>query len=323
METPQKENTGVQDAWADKSVGLDDMPIIGTSKVPGGVIDPITSETKPEVKPEDTSNTGEQVKEPKPENGKGQPQTKEGEGDSSVFTATNGRKYKNVDELGNAFNESSKEGIRLSTQYNELKSNYTSSNDQLTEAQKTILSLQEFVGEGGYPDTKSAEEISEMTEEDKHRYFTGKEKWTDKVETFKTKLKNAKTETEAYNKQLSETIRENETTMTKDTNQFPDFVQLKPLRDKILGETSWLNNRVESPYISYLCAYALAEIKAKELATKASDDSRQAAANKAGGEAMQTAVKSGTGVNNNKAPTALDKELGDIVDVYKTRQSSF
>jgi len=314
METPQTgDTTTVTTPYDQLGVSLEDMPLIS-----GGDTDikdnPKKSESEEETKKEETKPESETTEED------GKPEKSEEDDNVSVFTATTGRAFKTLDELGKTYNESSAEGLRLS---NELKTTKAVSNDlteQLTEANKTILSLQEHVGKGGYPNAKTESEIVGMSEEDRLNYYADKREWKTKVDAFKAKLDNAKAESEAYTKKVAEEISKAESIMTADSKNYPEFTQVKPMRDKILSETPWLANRAETPYITYVLAQGLIALKVREIGHQTSEASRKTAASQAGGEATQT---NKTGSKGNQKTTVLDKELDDIVSVYKEKRSGF
>jgi hypothetical protein len=323
METNENDSN----PYESMGVNLEDMPLVSGGVATEEATEKAT-EAKEDTKPaidakittEETADDSETTEEAKTDLEDGKPET-ESEEATSFFKAENGREYKDVEELGTAFENSSKEAIRLNTENKETKQNYKSALDTVDEQNKTIMALQDHISESGYPDNKTSEEIEAMSEEDRYAYYREKSDWKKEAEGLKEKIKHAKEDNEAYNKDISQQITANDTKMAANEDLYPGYTELKDVREYILEKSPFLANRPEMPYITYVLAEGLTSLKAKEQGKKISQDSRSQAANKAKGDAS---------VVKNKQPSSpvqktekLDEGLADIASAFKAKNSGF
>lgn len=239
--------------------------------------------------------------------------------------AANGRKYKVV-ELVKAFDESSREGIRLAQVVKTKDFALNDVSEQLAEANKTILSMQGYIGAGAYPQAKTKEEIEAMDEEQKQNYYADKREWTKKVDEFKRKMQTAKEETEKAAAELKTAQERTMVKMESDQSAFPGFKELKPDISKVMENTPALARLPEGPFIAYYVCMGDAYVTFLANARNRTDESRRRAADEAAAAAAAaggTSAPAAAGGAGGKKEPAKDDPIQRSMAAYEQRRKVF
>ena len=301
--TPQAAPAEGRDAWDKMGVSLDDLPLIqGGDKQEANepkVTDGTTTENDGEpAKTEATAPAGSELK------------TKAG------------RVFKDPTELLTAYENSSEEGIRLHNEMKSMKLAQDALNTQLQEANKALVELQEYVSTSGtFPGAKSPEEVAAMTEEERYNYYSSKREWDGKRKAYTDRITNAKKEAEEYAQSVKASIARTEQEMASDSERYPGFTDMAPLRTEILKNSPHLDGRTDTPYVTYFIAKGIMadreKAEAKRLEKESTDQAKakaDAAARQAGGGAPPTGDK----------PAPKEKTgMESVVGAFKARRSGF
>ena len=313
------------DTYGDKVVAISKLPVAGYQK--GNRFTPATADNTPT---EASADPAAPVVEAAPEVVDGKPaETPAAQPASVTLKAKNGREFKDHTELLNTYDASSTEAMRLATEAKTQKMAVEDMSGKLTEANATILAMQEYIGNGAYTPNvpekykgmTEPEMMDAMTEDEKLDYRLDRREWTKKVENFKTQMATAKQESEALAARTKAEIDRVETVMSQDNDSYPDFTELAPLRNEIFKQSPHLANRPDSHYVAYYMAQGIVAAKEKAEAVRLETESR----NKAAGHASAAAANGGGGAPQQpgKSPAPKDDGLRGLVNAAKGLKSSF
>lgn len=306
-----------RDTYGDRKVDFSKIPVIGYQK--GSRFTPAPT------------NAASAEGEPAPEGEPGKPGETPGAPDAqvAVLKAKNGRVFKDQAELLTTYDASSQEAQRLDTESKTLKLTAEDMSNKFNEANATILAMQEYIGNAAYiPNVPEkykgmteVEMLEAMTDDEKLDYRLDKREWSKKVENFKTQMAKARQESEAIAVRTKAEIDRNEAIMSRDKETYPDFTELKPLRDEIIKQSPHIANRLDSPYVSYYMAAGIMSLQEKAETAKLEADSRAEAAAKATADAARGG--GGAPVAPGKSPAPKDDGLRGLVKAGKSLKSSF
>ncbi len=296
---PAPEGGKARDAWDRMGVSLDDLPVVGGKK-----------ETPA---PEAGETEGEGGEPAKP--------TAQPPAESKLMTKA-GRVFKDPAELLTAYENSSTEGMRLATELKTSKASMEAMNARLQEANTALTELQDYIGQTGvFPGAKTQEEIAAMTEEERYNYYSDKRAWDDKRKAYSERIANAKKESEEYAKMVRNAISRIEQEMAADAVAYPGFTDTATLRTEILKNSPHLDNRPDTPHVTYFIAQGLLAMREKAEAERLEAASKQKAKDESGA-AGQAAGGGAPSTGNKPAPkdkTGLDR----TVAAYKARRAGF
>lgn len=327
-----------RDPYGDKRVSLSQMPVQGFIKngkytpaaKPAGTEPPADTDPKaepapqtaaPETDPTATTDTTD-----------GQPTGTDDKVDGKGATelkAKNGKVFKDAAELLATYDASAPEAQRLAGENKNLHLTLTDVEHQLTEARESLLKMQEYVLSSTnspavpekYKGMSEEEMLKQMTEPEKMDYWYDKRELTKRMDAFKAKLENAKTETEAIATKTKAEIAKVEARMTQDKDSYPDFVELAPLRSDILKESPHLANRPDTPYISYYIARGIMADKERQEKARLEAESREKAKTQAAGAAASAGA--GAPAQAGKSPAPKDDGLRGLVKAAKSLKGHF
>lgn len=333
---PAAAQPAARDPYGEKRISLDKLPVVGHLK--SGTFTPTTpqGETKEppagQEPPKEPAAAAEAAAPETPAPTDGQPAGEEGKPaapETTVLKAKNGKTFKDAAELLATYDASAPEAQRLASENKTMSLTLTEMENQLTEARDSLLKMQEYVLNGNngpaipekYQGKTEEQMLSEMTEPERLDYLLDKREWRKKVDTFKARLESAKTESEAIAARIKSEMSRVEQMMTKETDKYPDFEALGPLREDILKESPHLANRPDTPYLTYYLARGImADREAKEK-LRLEEESRAAARAKAGGAAASAGA--GAPAPSAKAPAPKDDGLRGLVKAAKALKGSF
>lgn len=284
------------DAWDKMGVSLDDLPIVG--------------QEAGEPDKADTAADG------------GEPAKPEGQAAAEGGLKTKaGRVFKDSAELLETYENSSTEGLRLASDLKTMKVAHEALNAKLQEANAALMELQDYVGTAGiFPGAKTPDEVAAMTEEEKYNYYFTKREWENKRTAYSKRIEGAKKESEDYARSVKAAIADTEHTLAGDTVNYPGFTESAHLRAEILKNSPHLDNRSDTPYVTYFIAQGLLAGREKSESVRLEGESKKQAAAKAAAEAGQVAGAPSTG--DKPAPkdtTGLDR----TVQAFKARRAGF
>lgn len=221
-----------------------------------------------------------------------------------------GRKYKDVNELVTAHVQSSNEGRRLARLAEEKDA-------MLQELQAKVLELEGKELEQKFPGEMSEDQLELLPQHKQTEYIIAKNRWADQQATLKTQREQGLKKHEEYQKNLKETIDNNDREMASHQDEFPGYKDLKPTMDKIRELTPCLSNRPETPYLTFWIAYGLnAFNKAKATAGKTQQ------VNDAAKNASLSTVRQAGGEGKGKAPGKADAGESSIVKAWRDRNGA-
>lgn len=248
----------------------------------------------------------------------GKPGEGEAQPPAGEFVAENGRKFKTVEEAGKLYNESSREAKRLAGEMRLKELAVTDISGKLDEANKTILSMQEYIGAGVFPNSKTAEELAAMSEEERGDYYADKREWKKRVEGFKKQMENAKAESEKAAQALRSAQERVWATMKASPAEFPGYEELEPTIKDAMEKTPELKNMPQGPYIAYFVALGDSYLTYLKNASAHTEESKRKAAAQAGADAAAAgggnppanAGGAGSGAPKPKTDDFVDKTVG-------------
>lgn len=317
------------DVFGDRKVNIMDLPVIGHQNKGAFIPAEPAEKGKPADEPEAPKTIDGDGKSEGDDNA-GQPGKEGAPAESvAVLKAKNGREFKTPSELLTTYDASSTEARRLAA---EAKTSVLAMDDlsgKLNDANKTILAMQEYIGNAAYmpnvPEKYKGmaekEMLETMTDDEKLDYRLDKREWGKKVETFKTQMAKAREESEAIATRVKSEIERNEAMMSQDKETYPDFTGIKPLRDEILKQSPHLANRPDSPYVAFYMATGIIALKEKAESAKLEAQSRASAAAKA--EAAAAQGGGGTQPSISPNPKPKDDGLRGLVKAGKALKTSF
>jgi hypothetical protein len=295
-----------RDTYGDKIVSLSKIPVVGHIK--DGEFKPVQKPgqeppAEPAATPEGEEAT--EVTDGQPEGTEEKPAA-----ETAVLKAKNGKTFKDAAELLATYDASAPEAQRLAGENKTLTLTIGGLESQLAETRDSLLKMQEYIANSAYspnvpekykgmPET---EMLAAMTEDERFEYRLDKREWSKKVEAFKTKMMNAKAESEALAGKIKAEIARVETTMSQDTASYPDFTELAPLRAEILKESPHLANRPDTPYIAYYVARGIMADRERAEKTRLEAESRANAGKQAAGAAAAAGAGAPAGAKGSSAP---------------------
>lgn len=307
-----KENAGAGTEQQESGGGMfDNLP--GTPQSGGETDTYSDSEPKAqEPKAQDKKGKDSAEETADTEEGTEKGEKEEGEDTSSEARAEakpiviSGRTFKDVGELTKAYENSSREGLKLSKVSKELETEIASLKAKLYEMEEKADSK--------FPDEMSEEQLELLPSYKQTEYLLKKKEWEQAkaardAERGKHKEMLGKEATRV--KQAQE---ENSREMEADAAKYPGFKDLEATRNMVLEETPALARLPEAPYIAWLIAKGLEAVNSKSTSEEQTGKAKQEAKAKA-------TASAGTA----KAPAA--KESGsdspdddsEIVKAYRRR----
>ncbi len=291
---------GQRDAWDRMGVSLDDLPVVeggneeGEATAEGNTNEDGGEPAKPEAKPD----TG------------------------SELTTKAGRVFKTPTELLTAYENSSNEGVRLAAEIKTIKAAHEALNGQLQEANKALMELQEYVSTTGtFPGAKTPDEVAAMTEEERYNYYSDKRAWEAKRTEYSNRISNAKKAAEEYAKNVRSIIDRTEREMAADTAAYPGFTDMAELRGEILKNSPHLDNKPDTPYVTYFIAKGL--LAGREAAEKARLEAESQQKAKADAEAASRQAGGGAPSAGGKPAPKENTGLDRTVAAFKRRRGGF
>lgn len=290
-----------RDAWDKMGVSLDDLPIVG---------DPKTDTKADPVDGKPSDDGGEPAKTD------GQPT------DGSELKTKAGRSFKDPTELLSAYENSSSEGIHLAAELKTSKVAHEQLNTRLQEANASLTELQDYVSTTGtFPGAKTPDEVSAMTEEERYNYYSDKRSWDSKRTEYSNRIANAKKEAADYAKSVRATIDTTEKAMAADAAAYPGFSDMADLRTEILTNSPHLDNRSDTPYVSYFIAKGL--VAGREGAEKARLERESTDKAKAEADAASRQAGGGAAPADRKPAPKDITGLDRTVAAYQKRRGGF
>lgn len=256
----------------------------------------------------------------------GKPGEGEAQPPAGEFVAENGRKFKTVEDAGKLYNESSREAKRLAGEMRLKELAVTDLTGKLDEANKTLVTMQEFIANSAYTPNvpekykgmSESEMFAQMTEDEKLDYRLEKREWAKRVDSFKKQLEAAKGESEKAAQALRSSQERVWATMKATPAEFPGYEELEPTVKKVMDDTPELKNMPQGPYIAYFVALGDSYLTYLKNASAHTEESRKKAAAQAGaaaaaaggGNPPANAGGAGSGAPKPKTDDFVDKTVG-------------